>query len=283
MLAFNRKAAAEIADRLPDDLSSAHVRTFHGFGSRVIADVERAKPTIGESVGEFELHDTLKDILNELLDDPQESDATANFIASYHGAYESVFNFDTQDEYDAYIRSVELRTLSGVRVKSFEELEIANFLTKHGVRFCYERPYEEWTQTQEYRQYHPDFFLPDYDIYVEHHALDEWGRPPRGWKGYRERVEWHRRTHRKYGTKLIETYSWQRRKGILLDRLGERLEREGVRLERVPQLELVLKLARQLIDWLARLLAKFLNHGQDERPVVRRAARPRQQARHAVA
>ena len=259
VLAFNRKAAAEIADRLLDDLSSAHVRTFHGFGRRVIADVEKAKPTIGEFVGEFKLHNTLlKDILGDLLndDDPQESDTTANFIAAYHGAYESVFDFHTQGEYDAYVRSVELRTLSGVRVKSFEELEIANYLTKHGVKFCYERPYPKRTQTREYHQYQPDFLLPDYKVYIEHHALDERGRPPRGWKGYKERVEWHRRTHEKYGTKLVETYSWQHREGILLHALRGRLEGEGVQFERVSQRKLVL----QLIEWLARLLAKFLNH-----------------------
>ena len=261
VLAFNRKAAAEIADRLPGDLSTAHVHTFHGFGRRVIAEVEKTKPSMAKFAGESELPGTIKEILNELLDDPQESDATANFIASYHGAYESVFDFDTQDEYDAYIRGVELRTLSGVRVKSFEELEIANYLTKHGVNFCYERPYPKRTQTPEYRQYQPDFFLPDYGIYIEHHALDERGRPPRGWKGYKERVEWHRRTHRKYGTKLIETYSWQHREGILLRKLHKQLEGEGVRFERVSQRELVLQLARQLIEeWLAGLLAKFLNH-----------------------
>ena len=33
-----------------------------------------------------------------------------------------------------------------------------------------------------------------------------------------------------------------------------------MRFERVSQRELVLQLARQLIEWLARLLAKFLNH-----------------------
>ena len=260
VLAFNRKATDEIAGRLKGDLSTAHVHTFHRFGRRVIADVEKARPTMARFVGESELPGTIKDILNELLDDPQQSDATANFIASYHGAYESAFDFVTQDEYDAYIRSVELRTLSGARVKSFEELEIANYLTKHGVKFCYERPYEMSTQTREYRQYQPDFFLPDYNIYIEHHALDERGRPPRGWEGYKERVEWHRRTHKKYGTKLIETYSWQHREGILLHKLSERLEREDVRFERVSQRELVLQLARQLIEWLARLLAKFLNH-----------------------
>lgn len=262
VLAFNRKAVAEIADRLPGELSKAHVRTFHGFGSRVIAEVEGGAPKVAEFAKESKLSGTLKSILNELLDDPQKSDATANFIASYHGAYESAFDFHTRSEYNAYIRSVELRTLSDVRVKSFEELEIANFLTKHGVKFCYERPYEVWTQTGEYGQYRPDFYLPDYNIYIEHHALDELGNPPRGWTGYKERVEWHRRTHRKYGTKLIETYSWQHRWGILLDKLGERLEREGVRLERVSQRELVLGLARQLIEWLARLMAKFLNHAK---------------------
>ena len=260
VLAFNKKAVAEIKGRLTGDLSRTRVHTFHGFGHRIIADVETARPTVAGFAGRSALPDTLRDILNELLDDPKESDAMANFIASYHGAYESAFDFHTQDEYDAYIRSVELRTLSGVRVRSFEELEIANYLTKHGVKFCYERPYEVSTRTGEYRQYRPDFFLPDYDIYIEHHALDERGNPPRGWEGYRERVEWHRRTHRKYGTKLIETYSWQHREGILLDKLGERLQREGIRLERVSQRELVLELARQLIDWLAKLLEKFLNH-----------------------
>ena len=211
------------------------------------------------------------------MEDPQQSDATANLIASYHGAYESVFDFDSQDEYDAYIRSVSLQTLSDVRVKSFEELEIANHLTKHGVKFCYERPYPKRTQTPEYpHQYQPDFLLPDYDIYIEHHALDERGRPPRGWKGYKDRVEWHRCTHRKYGTKLIETYSWQHRKGILLRELRAQLEGEGVRFERVSPPELVLQLARQAAG-------KVPEPRQDERPVVRRAARPRQEARHAVA
>ena len=257
VLAFNRKAAIEIVDRLSGDLSTAQVHTFHAFGRRVIADIENVKPTLEE---ESKLPAILKDILNELLSDPQQSDAAANFIASYHGAYKTVFAFDTQNEYDVYIRSVDLKTLSGVRVKSFEEMEIANYFTKHSVKFCYERPYEKRTETREYRQYHPDFFLPDYDIYIEHHALDKCDRPPRGWKGYKERVEWHRRTHKRYGTKLIETYSWQHQEGILLSELRTRLESEDVQFERVSQRDLVLQLARQLIEWLARLMAKFLNH-----------------------
>ena len=259
VLAFNRKAADEVRGRLTRDLATANVYTFHAFGLRVIAEVEKTKPILAE---ESELHDTLKDILNELLDDQQESDAISDFITSYYGVYEPVFDFDTQEDYDEYIRSVDLQSLSGARVRSFEELEIANYLTKRGVKFCYERPYPVLTQTQEFRQYHPDFFLPDYNIYIEHQALDKRCNPPRGWEGYKEKVEWQRRTHEKHGTKLIETYSWQHWEGTLLDDLGRRLKKEGVRLERVSvsQRKSILILAQQLIESLARLMVKFLNH-----------------------
>ncbi len=54
VLAFNRKAAAEIKGRLTGDLSTAHVHTFHGFGHRVIADVEKAEPAIAKFAGGVE-------------------------------------------------------------------------------------------------------------------------------------------------------------------------------------------------------------------------------------
>ena len=257
VLAFNRKAAKEIRNRLPGDLSKAQVSTFHSFGLRVIGAVERSKLDIFE---EHELVDSLKDILNELLDDEQESESTANNIASYGQTFESPFGFESQDEYNAYRRSVRYQTMSGDRVRSLQELAIANYLYSHGLNFCYERPYEVRTETKEYRQYRPDFYLSDYGIYIEHQALDEFGNPPPHFSGYKEKVEWQRRTHISNGTKLIETYSWQHQKGILFDELSERLQREGVRLKRVSHRELVLGLARQLIEWLARLIAKFLNH-----------------------
>ena len=47
VLAFNRKAAEEIRERLAGDLAGAHVHTFHSFGRRVIADVGVA-PTVSK-------------------------------------------------------------------------------------------------------------------------------------------------------------------------------------------------------------------------------------------
>ena len=42
VLAFNRKAAGDIRERLPDDLTGARVATFHAFGLRLIAAVDVA-------------------------------------------------------------------------------------------------------------------------------------------------------------------------------------------------------------------------------------------------
>ena len=180
-------------------------------------------------------------------------------------SYRSAFDFKTPVEYDDYIRGVELRTLSGDLVKSFEELRIANYLTEHSVRFEYEAPYEAPTATRQYGQYRPDFFLPDHGIYIEHFALNEQGRPPPGWQRYAEGVEWKRSIHARNGSKLIETYSWQHRRGVLLSGLRAQLEEAGVGFEPISHeklLSLIRALARRLISWLARLVATFLHHAK---------------------
>ena len=260
VLAFNRKAAEEIRERLPDDLAGAHVATFHAFGRRVIADVEVA-PTISKlAEDEARLIAVIDRILTELLADPRQSRAVTNFISRHRVDYRSQFDFATPGEYYDHVRRSELRTLSGDLVKSFEELEIANFLTLNGVSFRYEARYEIKSATAWHRQYQPDFYLPDHGIYIEHFALDRQGRPPPEWTGYAEGVEWKRGIHAQYGTKLLETYSWQQRDGVLRRTLRAQLEEAGVTFERVAIRTLLERLGRWLISWLAQLVATFLNH-----------------------
>ncbi|MCY4529582.1 MAG: UvrD-helicase domain-containing protein [Chloroflexi bacterium] len=265
VLAFNRKAADEIRGRLKGGLSEAHVHTFHSFGRRVIAESESA-PTISKlAEDDLALKRAVDTIIGELLNDPEQSKAVIDFIIYHHAPYKSAFDFDTPYEYEEYVRDIELRTLSGVLVKSFEELEIANYLTEHGVEFRYEDPYETATATQQHRQYQPDFFLPGHDIYIEHFALDRNGHPPPGWRGYAEGVEWKRTIHRQRGSTLVETHSWQHRQGVLLETLRRRLEEAGIRFEQIPRQELVRQLAQEQTSWLAGLLATFLNHVKSSR------------------
>ncbi|HVK10577.1 MAG TPA: UvrD-helicase domain-containing protein, partial [Gemmataceae bacterium] len=113
-----------------------------------------------------------------------------------------------------------------------EELVIANWLYLNGVRFRYEAPYPVPTATPTRRQYQPDFTIdgPAGPLYLEHFALDERGEPPPVFNRtpYLDGVAWKRALHAEHGTALVETYSWEARKGTLLDRLSRELDDRNV-------------------------------------------------------
>ena len=261
VLAFNKKAAEEVRQRLRgDDLSAVDVFTFHAFGKRVISH-EAADHTVSRLAGDGPaLTRAIQGMLDSILTDPHQRDDVTDFLVYHNKPYRSAFDFTTHAEYDDYVRRVELRTLNGDRVKSYEELVIANYLTEHGIEFRYEKRYEVPTATRDRRQYQPDFFLPEYSIYIEHFALDEHERPPPTWTSYDAGVRWKRSVHRRYGTTLIETYSWQYRRRVLLSELRARLEARGVTFRRVPRQTLIAELVESLLSWLANLIATFLDH-----------------------
>ena len=285
-LAFNRKAAIEIRERLPADLKGAHVSTFHSFALRVIA-ASSVVPTISKMAqDDFAYVRAIEGMIRKMLTDPQLSDAVLNLLSTMSAEYRAPFDFGSPAEYQQYVRDSELRTLSLDLAKSFEELAIANFLSQQGIPFQYEKPYEFETATRERRQYTLDFYLPERDIYIEHFALNQRCRPPQGWNGYMEGVSWKRRQHAERRTSLIETYSWQRRDETLLDTLERRLLEAGVEFDPVPVEELVERISRERISWLAHLLGTFLNHAksgnlaQEEIDERARGQRDQRRTRH---
>ena len=261
VIAYNRKAAEEVRERLAGDLRGAAVFTFHALGRRIIAESEDRTPSISRLAGDgYTSLRTFDGILKALLRDPNQAREVLEFIANHQASHRSAFSFKTPAEYDEYVRQVELRTLSGDRVRSFEELLIANYLTEYGVRFRYEVNYPVETANRQHSQYRPDFYLPEHDIYIEHFALDEKGQPPDGWTNYLQGVEWKRSLHSQYDTTLVETYSWQNRQGRLLTALGKNLESRGIVFERQSVEALVSKLGQRRITWLAGVIGTFLNH-----------------------
>ncbi len=120
-----------------------------------------------------------------------------------------------------------LDTIQGEKVKSVEELTIANFLYLNGIEYEYEKPYPFGDI-----MYQPDFYLKDYDIYLEHFGVDENNRAkwltPFNEQKYVEEMELKREKHKTYNTKLLETYSYYNRDHVLLDKLSEMLKNENV-------------------------------------------------------
>ena len=260
VLAFNRTAVQEIRGRLPDDLSGTRVYTFHGFGNSIIGS-SGTKRTVSKFAEDERVTEKLvHNAIDEILGGTDPSDDVSEFVAYHRVPYQSPFEFDSRGEYFRYVNDWDKRTLSGAKVKSFEELAIANFLTLNGIKFEYEAPYRVDTATGNFRQYKPDFYLPDHDIYIEHFALDENGKAPSGWDRYVEGVEWKRGIHKRCGTTLVETHSWQRSQGILRHELKKRLSEHGVPFKKVSFRDALRQLTKWVISWLARLLTKFLNH-----------------------
>jgi len=59
-------------------------------------------------------------------------------------------------------------TLDGKEVRSKSERDIANFLVQNKIRYFYEEEATWVTKDDKTKRYRPDFYLPDYDIYIEH-------------------------------------------------------------------------------------------------------------------
>ena len=117
------------------------------------------------------------------------------------------------------------------RVRSYEELMIANFLYIHNIDYIYEYNYFEendFHDDENFTQYRPDFYLPEHDIYLEHFGVDEnlnayWLKDKSERQLYKKSIKWKRDIHKKHNTKLIETYSHYNKKGILLEKLKDEL------------------------------------------------------------
>ena len=264
VLTFNNKAAKQIRGRLPARLSGTVVSTFHAFGRGTVAKAAQGNPTVSRLANSSEqLVKHLQDSLDVMVNDPKTSAPLVDYVAYYGRPYKSPWDFKNQGQYEAYTRNVGLVTLMGDRVKSYEELMIANFLARNGIAYEYEKPYEHPTRSIERRQYQPDFYLTKHKIYIEHFALDKKGRAPRDWdwRRYERDVSWKRETHTRAGTQLVETFSWQHRDRTLLEYLARELRGRGVPMTPVPDREWFDKLRNDFAySSLAEFSAKFLNH-----------------------
>ena len=253
LIAFTRKSAEEMTERIAGRLSiPVEASTFHKLGLRIITQATGKRPEVLDQLAEFIQEYFEKDI----MENPEEIKDLMEYFAYYlkmpanlekcsslGEAYEQEKTEDLETIKSKYqkrkyvqktaeTRQMERRTLKNERVKSMEEVAIANFLFLHGVEYEYERPYPFKNGDPARKAYRPDFYLTDYDIYLEHFGVNRAGRLP--WlspieeKKYQEEMRWKRRLHREKGTKLLETYSYYVQEGRLQEKLDEMLRKNGV-------------------------------------------------------
>lgn len=244
MLAFNKKAAAELSERVVSRLgdwgAAISSSTFHAFGLRVIGEATGRKPSVPDDLARDNGIGRLSRIVDTLRDQDPGFRRDWDLFRLVFGRH--LPNLGDEPDPEAVDRrsgSQGFRTLAGEVVKSQEEVMIANWLFFNGVSYEYERPYEHDVADAHHRQYQPDFFYPDAGAYHEHWALGPDGNPPPQFEGYADSMNWRRRTHAEFGTRLIETTSAKIRDGSGFTDLAEELGRLGVELEENPYREAV--------------------------------------------
>lgn len=255
LVSFTKKAAQEMTERIQVRLGiPVEATTFHKLGLNIIATSDGKRPDVSDENALNQFVHTFFE--NELLNHPYLVENLTKYFAyfleipnnmeqyaSLGELYEEEKLADLEtlkSKYDreTYIRETGVEkaksfiTLNNEYVKSREETQIANFLFMHGINYEYERPYPFESDDPFRKSYCPDFYLSDYDIYLEHFGIAKDGSLP--WlssveeKKYLDSIAWKRTFHREHGTRLIETYSWYNTEGILLKKLEELLIENGV-------------------------------------------------------
>ena len=264
LLSFNTAVREELQERVALRLNTnLHVHTYHNFGLQVIAEATGTKPSVSElAEDKKKFSKAIHNFIKNRMRDPVFAELIQEFSLYYFTPYKSDFDFRSFREYVDYVRQVELRSLKGEKVKSFEECFIANFLYINGIEYVYEKPYEVRTADTNHRQYRPDFYLPQCSLYIEHFGIDRNGRtaPFVSKDEYKRQMDWKRDIHTKHGTNLLQTFSYEYKEGTLLTNLERNLKEKGVVLTPLAKeqiLEELEKLGR--ISQLSRLMADFLN------------------------
>ena len=241
LLAFNKAAADELQMRIEARFEKANIKsdgivssTFHAFGLDIIGKGTNAKPGLAPWVEKGRDSEEIADIVKELKE-------TSEDFRYKWDLFRLIFPPETLKisgvEFDAWDSESEeqgFRTFDGKVVRSHGERMIANWLYLHGVTYQYERDFDVNTSNAFRRQYKPDFYYPEIDVWHEHWALDKQGNPPPEFKDYLAGIDWKRSLHTKHKTKLIETSFGEVVYGSGLPRLKEELSRLGLKLNWDP-------------------------------------------------
>ncbi|MBF2759359.1 MAG: UvrD-helicase domain-containing protein [Ectothiorhodospiraceae bacterium AqS1] len=273
LLAYAKDAAKEMSDRIEEKCGNPlKAKTFHSLAYEIIGEVEGSKPALALHASDDKAFMALiRDILRELMQTtPDISRAIIDWFSYARLEEKSEWDFKTKHDYYLYVERMDLRTLKNDKVKSFEELMIANWLYTNGIAYEYEPLYEHKVSTQGHRDYCPDFRLTKSGVYIEHFGVRREMDKDGGYRlttasyvdreKYLEQMEWKREIHSRHQTTLIETFSYQNQEERLLKALADSVMQYET-IAPIPQETLFDRVVElNQVDSFVQLIGTFLRH-----------------------
>lgn len=97
-----------------------------------------------------------------------------------------------------------VKTENGEKVKSMAEKKIADYLYENGIRYQYEKTMTTFPLIGR-KISKPDFYLPDYDVWIEYWGLLE-AKDRSKREEYQRAMQWKMNEYKKHNVKLISLY-----------------------------------------------------------------------------
>ena len=277
LITFGNKAAKELRERIQKKCQvPIKALTFHALGNSILKEVESSPPTPAKHADDpIKFRKLIQNILMEdVIEQPGMESILRKWFEEFYIPYKSEWDFESLNEYYNYLSSInrynksgnDLRTIKGDKVRSYEELLIANWLFLNDIDYEYEPDYEFKTSPHNIT-YRPDFKLLESGIYIEHFGVRKKVQngketlitaPYINQEQYLEQMDWKRTVHKENETKLIETYSYEQSEGVLLSNLTKKLD-QYVTPRPIPIKKMFEKLNELgTIDQFSEILATFL-------------------------
>lgn len=289
VVSFTNKAVNELKDRVQKELDiPCPIATFHSTGNAIIH--KNSPDEKLNIVDQSKLYFVIRDYFrNSIMRNESAVNNLIMFFASYFDApYEgsdlnaffnniAKANFSTMrgDLEDFKREVIDTRTKKSVTIqnevlRSYQEVEIANFLYLNNIDYEYEPIYKYDIEFSR-KPYTPDFIIyqGEKSAYLEHFGITESGENdrfrPEEIERYKKAVRDKCILHKEHGTTLIYTFSAYNDGRSLLDHLKENLEAKGFELKPRSNKEVMEMLVageenryiRKLINLICRFISNF--------------------------
>lgn len=292
VISFTNKAVQELKEKINDGLKiDCPISTFHSTGNAIIHKQTPEKLNIVDSsklyyvIQDYFKSSILKNenLVNNLIlffssyfDAPFEGKNLNEFFNKIAKSNYSTMRSDLEDYKREIIdtRTKKAVTIQNEVMRSYQEVEIANFLYLNGIDYEYEPIYRYDIQFSR-KPYTPDFIITQNGktAYIEHFGITQDGKNNRysndELEAYKKAINDKVTLHRTHGTTLLYTFSEFKDHKTITEHLQKQLEENGFVLRPRSNKEIMEKLVsseenryiRKLIALITRFITNFKTNG----------------------
>jgi DNA helicase IV len=209
-IAFQRKAMEQIEERLfrRYNIQSVNVKTFHKLGKDIL---ESSGHIIGKTdiVNDNKKSGFIKWFLeNNMYTGSELYRLFVRYMKTVNNKDEEPTASDKRAVAD-YAKERQYVSINGTKVNSFAEKEIMDYLLTHKIG---DKPIEVKYEPN-LGGFNPDFYLPQFKIFIEHWGIDKDGNVPKWFsqssEEYRNFMEKKKQWFKDNNKNLVETFAYE--------------------------------------------------------------------------